>query len=88
MIPQTEYLIAHFCALLCDGYPSSAKLPPRPEEVRRWELTEALSVILEQMRIEFASLGSRATCDPDLRKQLDAAMDEALSRIEAAADHI
>jgi hypothetical protein len=89
MIPQTkgiEYLVAHFCALLCDGYPSSAKLPRRPEKVERWELRAALSIVLEQMRIEFASFGS--TCDPELRKQLDVAMDEALTRIEAAADRI
>jgi hypothetical protein len=89
MIPRTpgvEYLIAHFCALLCDQDPSSAKLPPRPERVERREVRAALSIILEQARIEFASFGSRATCDPELRKQLDVAVDEALTRIEAAAD--
>jgi hypothetical protein len=91
MIPRTpavEYLIAYFLARLCDENPSDVKLPPRPEKVARSELRAALSIVLEQMRIGFASFGSRATCDPELRKQLDVAMDEALTRIEAASDRI
>jgi hypothetical protein len=91
MIPRTPavtYLIAHFLARLRDEDPSDAKLPPRPERVERREVRAALAIVLEQMRVEFASLGSRATCDPDLRKQLDASIDEALTRVEAAADRI
>jgi hypothetical protein len=86
--PVVRYLIAQFLARLRDEDPSDAKLPPRPEKVERWELRAALSIVLEQMRTEFASFGSRATCNPDMREALDAAMDEALARIEAAADRI
>ena len=91
MIPRTPavtYLIAHFLARLRDEDPGNAKLPPRPEKVEKWELRAALAIALERMRLEFASFGSRATCNPDMREALDAAMDEALARIEAAADRI
>jgi hypothetical protein len=91
MIPQTpavKYLIAHFLARLRDEDLSEADLPPRPERVERREVRAALSIILEQARIEFASFGSRATCDLDLQKQLDAAIDAALTRVESAADRI
>jgi hypothetical protein len=91
MIPRTpavNYLIARFLAGLRDEDPSDAELPPRPEKVEKWELRAALSIVLEQMRVEFASLGSRATCDPELRNWLDDAVDRALTRIEAAADRI
>jgi hypothetical protein len=81
-------LIAYFLARLRDEDPSGTTLPLRPEKVEKWELTAALSIALEQMRIEFASMGFRATCDPDLRKRLDAGIDAALTRLEAAADRI
>ena len=91
MIPRTpavNYLIAQFLARLRDEDPSNAKLPPRPETFERREVRAAVAIVLEQIRIEFASLGSRTTGDPDLQKQVDAAIDEALTRVEAAADRI
>jgi hypothetical protein len=91
MIPRTPavtYLIAHFLARLRDEDPGNAKLPPRPEKVEKWELRAALAIVLAQIRIEFASFGSRATCDPGLRQRLDAAIDEGLTRTEAVADRL
>ena len=91
MIPRTpavRYFIAYFLARLCDEDLSNAKLPPRPETIERQELRAALPIVLGQMRTEFASFGSRATCDPNLQKRLDADIDKALTRIEAASDRI
>jgi hypothetical protein len=86
--PVGRYWIAHFLARLCDEEPSSAELPPRPDKVEAWELRAALSMVLEEMRLEFASLGSRVTCHPDLRRKLDCCVDQALTRIESAIDRI
>ena len=91
MIPRTpavNYLIARFLARLRDQDPSEAELPARPEMAERREVRAALSIILEQARSEFASFGSRATRDPHLQKLLDVAMDELLTRVEAASDGI
>ena len=85
--PAVTYLIAYYVVRMRGEDPSSAELPPRPDKVEIWELRAALSIILEEMRMEFA-LSSQAICDPGLRKRLDADMDEALTRVEAAADRI
>jgi hypothetical protein len=87
MIPYTpavRYLVRQLIAGLRDQVLSEHEPVPRPEKVAEWELRAALAIVTKELRAEFESLGSRVTCDPDLRRQLDAYVDQALTRIEAA----
>jgi hypothetical protein len=91
MIPRTpaiEYLVSKFIAGLHGRPLEKAELPPRPEKVGRWELRAALAIAVEEMRAEFAGIGSRVNCGPDMRQQLDVSMDHALTHIESALDQI
>jgi hypothetical protein len=91
MIPYTpavRYLVSQFFGRLANQDPTEDEPVPRPETVAEWELRAALAIVTRELRAEFESFGSRVTCDPDLRRQFDACMDEALTRIEAAADQI
>jgi hypothetical protein len=91
MIPRTpgvRYLISKFIGRLRDEDPRNGKLPPRPDNLEAWELRAALSIVLEEMRAEFACLGSRINADAEVRDRLDAYIDGALTRTESVIDEI
>jgi hypothetical protein len=91
MIPRTpaiEYLVRKFMVGLLDEHPDEAELPPRPEQVARWELRAAFAIIIEAMREGFASPGSRINCDPAMRLRIDAEVDAVLTRLEGKLDRI
>jgi hypothetical protein len=91
MIPYTpavRYLVSRFIAKLRDQDPSKYEPVPRPEKVAQWELRAALAIVTKELRAGFETLGSQVTCEPDLRRQLDAYVDQALTRIEATVDQI
>jgi hypothetical protein len=89
MIPRTpavNYLVAQLLVRLRGEVPGNAKLPPPPSKIERQELRAAISIVLDELRAEFSDLGSRATSDLALGKQLDILIDEALTRVEVASD--